>query len=472
MTPTPSAKASIIWKPQPKQHALLTCPVEDVFFGGARGGGKSDGLIGDWMAHAYQYGKHAKGLLIRRTYPELEELEARCLAIFSQLGARLHRHSRTWTMPWGGGNLRMRHLRTVADASLYQGHSYTWIGVDELTHWAMPEPIDLLRATLRSPAGVKCVMRHTGNPGGAGHSWVKLRYVDSAPPMRPHMDEEHKTERTFIPSTLDDNKVLTRNDPLYWRRVEASASGKAYLLKAWRYGLWDIAAGGIFEQVWDRDTHTIQPFIIPSGWRVDRSLDWGSSKPFCVLWFAESNGEQVTLANGQTKSYPPGTLFVIAEEYGYAGKPNAGIGGEPDLIAGRVQAMEQGLRQRLYTGHVFPGPGDDPIFDSGRGKSMAEVMQARGVMWERPSKGPGSRVTGWQAISSRLRAALVESPEQPGLYIFDTCTHLLRTLPVLPRDACNPDDVDTEAEDHAPDALRLRLLAPDMSAGRLVTRGY
>ena len=40
------------------------------------------------------------------------------------------------------------------------------------------------------------------------------------------------------------------------------------------------------------------------------------------------------------------------------------------------------------------------------------------------------------------------------LYVFDTCRALIRTLPALQHDANRPEDVDTDAEDHAPDECR------------------
>ena len=49
-------KQEVIWQPQPgPQTRLVTCPVFEVFFGGARGGGKTDASIGDWLQHSNQY---------------------------------------------------------------------------------------------------------------------------------------------------------------------------------------------------------------------------------------------------------------------------------------------------------------------------------------------------------------------------------------------------------------------------------
>ena len=63
---------SISWEAQDgPQSALISCPVFEVFFGGARGGGKTDGVLGDFLEHADAYGEHAIGLMIRRQRTEL-----------------------------------------------------------------------------------------------------------------------------------------------------------------------------------------------------------------------------------------------------------------------------------------------------------------------------------------------------------------------------------------------------------------
>ena len=67
-------------------------------------------------------------------------------------------------------------------------------------------------------------------------------------------------------------------------------------------------------------------------------------------------------------------------------------------------------------------------------------------------KGPGSRVRGWANMRQMLMASVQN--EGAGLYVFDTLTQFLRTVPVAPRDAVNPDDIDTDYEDHALDQSR------------------
>lgn len=443
-------------QPGTPQEWLIACPYEDVFFGGARGGGKTYGMIGDWIAHADLYHADAKGMFFRRTYDELDEVQDICRRILPQLGYTYSVQKRVWTSPQGA-TLTMRYLDRDADADRYQGLSKTWLCFEELTNWPSLEPIDKLRACLRSGAGVPCYFRASGNPGGVGHNAVKARYIDPSPPWIPFTDPESGTQRVFIPALLEDNPALYENDPDYWKRVEASAGGNQELLKAWRHGLWDIVSGGMFDDLWRRSIHVLEPFEIPKSWRVDRSFDWGSSKPFSVAWWAESDGTRAP--NGRT--YPRGTLFRIAEWYGSTGKPNQGLKLlAPDIARGIVE------REQLMPYTVHAGPADTSIFDAGmiaHTASIADVMAAEGVEWTRADKSPGSRQTGWQRVREYLSAYLVEEGqpmEEPGLFIFHNCLDFIRTFPVLPRDKTKTDDVDTKAEDHQADDLRYRLMTP------------
>ena len=80
---------TIGWEAQPwPQTALLACPVFEVFFGGARGGGKTDGMLGDWASHADLHAKNAVGLMVRRERVQLLETIERSRQIFGPIGAR------------------------------------------------------------------------------------------------------------------------------------------------------------------------------------------------------------------------------------------------------------------------------------------------------------------------------------------------------------------------------------------------
>jgi hypothetical protein len=232
--------------------------------------------------------------------------------------------------------------------------------------------------------------------------------------------------------------------------------------------------GTFFQDYWKPSVHVILPFLLPDTWLVNRAHDWGSARPYCTLWFAESNGESVQIG-GMQRSFPPGTVFVIAEDYGTGGDQrqgwNVGLRLTARQIAQRI-VREEALHN--WGSRVLNGPGDDPLFDAGRhGYSMADEMAEEGVWWEKPQKGPGSRITGWQLICERLQASRQQPMEYPGLFVFNICRHLIRTLPLLQADKKKIEDIDTENEDHAADCLRLRILAGSPVQGGFVTmRGH
>ncbi len=246
----------VVWRPNPgPQTWLLQCPVEDILFGGARGGGKTDGLLGDWIQHSGRHGRHARGIIFRKTMPELEDLIERSKELYQPLGAVYHEQKKTWIFP-NGARLRMRYLERDQDAARYKGHQYTWIGFEEIDTWESPEPIDKLQACLRSPHNVPCVMRASANPGGPGHDWVKARYITPAPPLTPFKDGD--ITRVFIPSRLADNPKLSNPDK-YTAKIKAS--GPEWLVKAWLEGDWSgPPVGGIIDPNWIR-SYTTEPLL-------------------------------------------------------------------------------------------------------------------------------------------------------------------------------------------------------------------
>lgn len=243
-------------------------------------------------------------------------------------------------------------------------------------------------------------------------------------------------------------------DPDYVSKLAADIN--PHRRKAWLDGSWDIQAGGMFDDLWDKAVHVLPEFPIPAGWYVDRAHDWGSSKPFCTLWFAEANGEAVEMPGGGTRWFPRGSVIVIAEDYG--GDHNKGLGLVSREIAKRNVDAERLVGERLgFLGRVKDGPGDVP--DTLDGTSPRDEMAKAGMRWLPVEKRKGSRAAGWEMMRTRLAAAKAGNVEQPHLYVFSTCRHLIRTIVDAPRDEKNPDDIDTDSEDHALDCTRYRLLA-------------
>lgn len=279
---------SVVWEPQPgPQTALIACPVFEAFFGGARGGGKTDGMLGDWIEHADTYGANAIGLMIRRERTQLIETIERSREMFIPLGAKFHEQEKMWRMP-NGARLRFAYLERDADAEAYQGHSYTRVYVEEITNFPAPAPILKLMATLRSGAGVPVAFRATGNPGGPGHQWVKARYIDPAPlGWEIVRDGASGLERVYIPSRVSDNRFLGAD---YVQRLKAS--GSETLVRAWLDGDWSVIEGAFFD-CWSHERHVVRPFAVPEHWLRFRSMDWGSASPFSVGWWAVASEDMV-----------------------------------------------------------------------------------------------------------------------------------------------------------------------------------
>lgn len=439
----PLAETKIIWQPQAgPQTALLECPVFEVFYGGARGGGKTESSIGDWLQHSALYGEAAVGIFFRRKLIQLAEVIARTKQLFPKLGARYNEQKKEWIMS-NGARLKFAYLERDSDAEEYQGHNYTRVYVEEVTNFPSPSPINKLRATLRSAAGVPVGMRLTGNPGGPGHNWVKKRYIDPDPRGFRIVTEECTIEHeegpqvvsldyVFIPSKIGDNQLLMRNDPTYILRLRQS--GSEALVKAWLEGNWDIVDGAFFDE-WDETRHVLSASEwLPRFPRVATrftSMDWGSAKPFSVGWYIVSDG---------TWGLPHGAILKFMEWYGASG-PNKGLKMTSDMVAKGI--LE---RERAAEIHVNYRVADPAIFIRDGGPSIGEVMAQIGVTFRRADN---KRKAGWE----HMRQLLANKPD-PLLYFLDCCDDSIRTIPVLQHDETDSEDIDTEAEDHAGDETR------------------
>lgn len=442
----------IIWQAQSgPQESLVACPVFEVFYGGARGGGKTDGMLGDWMAHSSEWGEAAVGVFFRRTYKQLSEVIARSKQLFSKIGGQWNGERSEWKMP-GGGRLLFRYLERDSDAENYQGHNYTRVYIEEVTNFPSQGPIDKLRATLRSTQpGIPVGMRLTGNPGGPGHAWVKKRYIDPNSKgyqilietfTNPFTGAKIDLERVFIPARLIDNKLLMENQPMYVAQLQQT--GSKQLVEAWLLGKWDIIDGAFFAE-FDPIKHVLPAeFItkIPEHSFVYRAFDWGYSRPFSCGWYAVSDG---------SFGLPRDALIKISEWYGCTGKPNEGMKLDAGLVGQGIRARELELQDRYHL-RTRSGFADPSIFTRDGGPSIAELMLPAGVVW---SRADNKRAPGWQQIRRRLSGG----EEGPLLYFLENCDDTIRTLPLLQHDERNVEDLDTDGEDHAGDETRYACMA-------------
>lgn len=459
---------TVIWEPQPQQEALITCPVFEVFFGGARGGGKTDASIGDWIEHSTTYGENAIGIFVRRKLKQLDEVIARTQMLFTKLGATYNVQNKTWTMQ-GGGRLKFVYLERDVDAEEYQGHSYTRVYVEEVTNFPSPSPIDKLRATLRSGAGVPVGMRLTGNPGGPGHNWVKARYISPNPAgYEVFWDEEEvvigeevikvRLGRVFIPSKLSDNILLLRNDPTYVLRLRKA--GSEALVNAWLKGDWDIIDGAFFDE-WEDEKHILSTAVVlpllPANALRFRAFDWGSAKPFSCGWYCMLP-DNLDIGG---RTLPKGALIKYREWYGSKG-PNVGLKMTADTVAEGIMMRERGER-------ISYGAADPAIYIRNGGPSIGETMAKHGCNWK---SADNKRKPGAEKLREYLVGEKVGDTNIPMLYFLDCCEDSIRTIPTLQHDEKDPEDVDTEAEDHAYDETRYAVMSRPWQPRQAAEQGF
>lgn len=412
--------------------------------------------------------------LFRRTYPELvrNHLEGPG-SFYALLGTMiLEKKARIVDNEirfWNGSKIHLCHCQHPKDVYGYQGAEIHVLIIDELTQWLMPM-YKFLRGRLRL-GGLVLPEKYRGqfprvlagaNPGGIGHNWVKAGWIDIAKPreLTRMPAKEAGMLRQFIPSLLEDNPTMRVNDPDYESRLEGL--GDPALVKAMRFGIWNIISGGAFDDVWD-ERIIVPRFAIPSSWRVDRSMDWGSSHPFSILWHGQCDGTEALLPDGRKFCPPRGSIIVSHEWYGTAEiGSNQGLKMPAPEVAKGILAIEADLMTgKWVAAKPLKGPADNQIRDVRQPgtPTIEKEFQDNGVYWAESDKASGTRKIGLELIRTRIAEAKKLQPEKPGLYFMDHCRGITSRLPVLPRDIKNPDDVDTNAEDHDYDSLRYRVLA-------------
>ncbi|MCQ0042389.1 MAG: terminase family protein [Bombella sp.] len=491
--------AKIVWQPLPgSQAAAISCPCNELLYEGSRGPGKTDCQVMAFRRYVGKgYGKHWRGVIFDRQYSSLDDLIAKSKLWFPQFkdGAKFlsSKGDLKWVWP-NGEELLFRQITKEADYSKYHGHQYPFIGWNELTKFANPKVYDLMKSCNRSGFlpeehtpftyaidGSKIWLTEDGkilpniplfifattNPIGPGHAWVKKRFIDVAEPgeivkevtnvFNPRTQQREDIVRTQVRlfGSYKENKYL---DPVYVASLENEKDENRR--KAWLHGDWNIVAGGALDDLWKPSVHVIPRFDIPKNWLVDRAFDWGSTHPASVGWYAEANGEEIKLSNGEIFAPRRGSIIRFNEWYlAKRDAVNEGLkmsGG--DIASGILEREMEMLKKKWVLTVPIAGPADNQIFQNPQSdvKSIGDKMAEIGVKWTKSDKSNGSRVNGLQLIRDRLEASI--RGEGPGIYFTDNCKHAISLLPVLPRDPDKPDDVDTLAEDHLYDEVRYRVL--------------
>ena len=438
--PAPSLRH---WEANPKQALFINCPYDEVFFGGAKGGGKTVALLAHFCNHERKYGRSAQGIIFRRMYGEFMYLRRQASQMLEGI-ATWNAEFKAYVWP-SGAMLRLAYLFRESDLGVYTGNEYTWIAYDELPEWASPRLFFWMFSCLRSTdPKVKKQVVSTGNPGRPGHGWVRQRYIDPMKPMEVYRDPRTGKTRCFIPARLEDNPHLYENDPEYGSNLDTAGSYDPQVIKALRYGVWDVFVGQAFAE-WDVDRHIVprREVTIRPEWPRLVTCDWGYDDPYAILYFAIA---------------PDGHVYCYHEDYGcQEGEYDRGVRRAAYDVA--TDAYAYASAQGIETIHIDPqakaNQGVGSVFDQFQRAGWAVIEAVK------------DRIPGKNAVHALLQTDLLPD-DRPILQVTDNCKHLIRTLPSLvynERIMGKHEDVDDQGEDHLYDALRFLAMRHDMMPG-------
>lgn len=413
-------------EPQEKQAEFMLATARHIGYGGARGGGKSWALRRKMVLRRCTFAG-SKGLLLRRTYPEL--LANHVIPLQAELQSKMKGQSlATYNSQEhvfrfiNGSMLFLGYCDSEADVLRYQGQEYDDIGLEEATHFTEFQRNFLTTCLRTVRTDLEPRMYYTANPGGVGHLWFKRLFID-----RQYEEGENPEDYIFVPARVYDNKILMDADPNYVKELERLPED---LKRAYLMGDWDVFAGQYFKS-FRRDIHAVQPYAIPHWHKRFRSLDYGLDMTACYWWAVDNEGKCVVYRelyeSGLTLSQAAKKILDMSppeETYDYTIA-------SPDLWNRRQETGVAGF----------------------------EVMDEAGLSDLMPAD--HSRIPGWRVLTEYL-----EPYEDPNtktmtakLLIFDTCKNLIRTLPSMVHDNLKPDDISDSGEDHAPESIRYGVMS-------------
>ncbi len=230
-------KTEQIWQPLPgPQVAAYYSEADEVFYGGAAGGGKTDLLIG--LATT----QHKKAIIFRREYPQLKDIVIRSQELLDDTDAKFNGQQNIWRNVPGNRTLEFGAVQYERDKNKYKGRPHDLKAFDEVSEFTESQYRFLTGWARTTDPSQRVRIVATGNPPtSAEGEWVIRRWGawldDNHPsPAEPgelrwyamiddedtevySPDEfEHNGEmikpssRTFIPARLSDNPYLDKTD--------------------------------------------------------------------------------------------------------------------------------------------------------------------------------------------------------------------------------------------------------------------
>jgi hypothetical protein len=296
------------WRPTARQEQFLSLPlsVREALYGGGAGSAKTDVLLLYGICHGWHTNPAFKQVFLRRTFPELRnEVIPRSRQIYHRFGATLNKSDMAWTFPRpdqigsgyanAGAMIFLGQCENEDDVHKYDSMEINLFTPDELTSETEFSYLYIGFTRVRtSDSTLPAIIRAAGMPGGIGHSWVRKRFVDVAPPGTVVRGKGNNL-RVYIHATLADNPHI---DPGYRQSLEALPEAEK---RAKLYGDWNAYAGQVFDEFRDRNypdepenaCHVIPEFLVPDWWPKIIIGDWGYAAMTYIAFAAISPQRRV-----------------------------------------------------------------------------------------------------------------------------------------------------------------------------------
>lgn len=433
----------ILYSPQPGPQTVFHSRLEDIVgYGGAKGPGKTEAIIGE--ATRQVQSPHYVGKIFRRTFPQLTEIIDRCHSKFPRVGAKWDGERKRYIFP-SAAKIQFCHSQNERDVENHQGQECQFLGIDQVEQFTKYQ-VDYLMAQVRtSHPGLRCYSRFTFNAGGIGHKWVQDMFCRNKEPgetydVRVPLPGGKVAVRTstFIRGRVYDNKIMMETNPQY---VATLAALPDKLRRAFLEGDMNVLEGQYFEE-WGEDTHTINPFQIGKDWKIYMCLDWGYEQPLvCHWWGVPPGGKHIYCVREYKTNHK--TSPVAAQEIHEICKAMFGDKTNGwDYIDNRaIECMYVDPSIYQVKGNAGKTIGED-FYDklvSPTGKHLPII------------RAENDRLAGWNVY----RNMLAIQPDGLSFAMwFTTCRYAIESMPTLVYDSTRLEDLDTDGEDHAADADR------------------
>lgn len=399
---------------QPKQlqfHALARAcdlpggPVE-IGFGGARGPGKTHAAFAQVALDDCQRFAGLKMLFLRKIGKAAKEsIEDLRRSVLRHTPHDFKRQEGVIEFP-NGSRIVLGHFNNENDIDNYIGVEYDGAAIEEANTLSKEKHKALGGSIRSSKPGWRPRQYLTFNPGGAGHQYIRERFIT---PFR----NQTETRTRFIPAFYTDNVHLNLEYHAYLESLGGA------LGRLWRDGDWDAAGGQFFTQ-WRYELHTVEDVRIPVHWRCWLAMDYGYSHYTTIYLLAQND---------------VGHVFIVDEH-----------GAQRWLIPQHAAELDALLARNNLRRHRIETfvAGHDCFTPDSAGNTIADKWAEQGFTL---APAQVNRIAGAATFAERLGNPAANI--SPTLFISRRCTNLIGCIPALLSDPKRPEDVlkvDTDSD--------------------------